>query len=187
MTRGAEALEKEIAALRKINRVLMERVESAVNSTGNDYAIFERNILLQRQVEARTAELEQRNRQLASLLEEQRRIGEELNGSEAQKKAILNGLSANIILVDRDLTILWANQAAASSVQRRAEDLVGRTCHSFWSAEDRRCENCSARQAFQTGKSERKLRETPDGRIWDERGEPVFDGAGNIVAVVVIA
>ena len=187
MTRGAEALEKEIAALRKINRVLMERVESAVNSTGNDYAIFERNILLQRQVEARTAELEQRNRQLASLLEEQRRIVDELNGSEAQKKAILNGLSANIILVDRDLTILWANQAAASSVQRRAEDLVGRTCHSFWNAEDRRCENCSARQAFQTGKSERKLRETPDGRIWDERGEPVFDGAGNIVAVVEIA
>jgi len=72
MEDNAEALLREITALRKINRVLMDRVEQAVNSSGNNYAIFEQNILLQKHVEERTAELQKANSRLAALLEEQR-------------------------------------------------------------------------------------------------------------------
>ena len=28
---------------------------------------------------------------------------------------------------------------------------------------------------------------SPDGRVWDEKGEPVFDEAGNLIGIVEIA
>ncbi|MCX7018728.1 MAG: PAS domain S-box protein, partial [Candidatus Sumerlaeota bacterium] len=49
------------------------------------------------------------------------------------------------------------------------------------------CANCPAFKEIQTGQSEHKIVQTPDGRIWDEGGEPVFDRAGNVIAVVEIA
>ena len=110
-----------------------------------------------------------------------------LTESEAQKNAILNGITTNIALVDKDQKILWANKAAAHSANKQAEDMVGHHCYSFWGDPAKPCENCPAFKTFQTGQSEQKVVQTPDGRIWDERGEPVFDAAGNVIAVVEIA
>ncbi len=50
-------LEKELAKQRKINNALMDRVERSVNDTAGAYSLFERNITLQQNVAARTAEL----------------------------------------------------------------------------------------------------------------------------------
>jgi len=116
-----------------------------------------------------------------------KRAEETLRDSEAQKHAILNGITANIALVDKELKILWANKAAAGSVNMLLEDMTGRSCFSFWGDSVRPCANCPALRAFQTGQSEHIIVQTPDGRIWDERGEPVRDAGGNVVAVVEIA
>ncbi len=128
---------------------------------------------------------------LAILLQESRRKHRarraELQESEAQKQAILNGITTNIALVDKNLNILWANQAAAASVRKRPEDLVGQPCHAFWGDPAKPCADCPTLTAFQTGTSAHKVVKSPDGRIWDEAGEPVFDTAGNVVAVVEIA
>ncbi len=115
------------------------------------------------------------------------RAEETLRASEAQKNAILNGITSNIALVDRDLKILWTNKAAANSVNMRTEDMVGRFCHSFWGAPGKPCDNCPTTRAFQTGRPEHTIVQTPDGKIWDERGEPVLDADGNVTAVVEIA
>jgi len=87
-----DAPENEMAALKKINRVLMERVERSVNSSGSDFSIFEQNILLQKNVDERTAELEDVNHRLRELLEENKKNQELLRAgterAERQREAI---------------------------------------------------------------------------------------------------
>ena len=50
-------LEKELKRYKIINNSLKDRVKRSINSTGNSYAVFENNIILQEQVAARTFEL----------------------------------------------------------------------------------------------------------------------------------
>lgn len=57
-------LARENAKLRKINDVLMRRVERSMDMQGNDYALFETAILLEAKVRDRTAALERAMRAL---------------------------------------------------------------------------------------------------------------------------
>lgn len=115
------------------------------------------------------------------------RTEQALRDSEMQKKAILNGLSSNVALLDRDLTVIWANRAAAESVAVPAEALTGKHCYSFWGNADAVCDNCPSLQALQTGMSTSSVMTTRDGKVWDIRGEPIFDDGRQVVAVVEIA
>jgi len=107
--------------------------------------------------------------------------------SEAQKKAILNGISANIAFVDKDLKIIWANKTAADSVNKTPDEMIGHTCHHFWGDPSIPCENCPSLKALETKKTENAILNTLEGRVWDERGEPVFDENGNLIGIVEIA
>jgi len=110
-----------------------------------------------------------------------------LRESEEQKKAILNGITTNIAFVDKDLKILWVNKFAAESVNKSSVEMIGHTCHSLWADPARPCENCPTLRVFETKQSEHTVMHTPDGRVWDEKGEPVFDEKGNLIGVVEIA
>ncbi|MHC1737080.1 MAG: PAS domain S-box protein [Ignavibacteriaceae bacterium] len=118
---------------------------------------------------------------------ERKRVEDALLNSEAQKKAILNGITSNIALVDKELKILWANKTAVSSINKQSGDIIGQPCYLFWGDKVAPCTNCPTLKAFQTGKSEHIIVETPDGRIWDEKGEPILDSKGNVTYVVEIA
>ena len=107
--------------------------------------------------------------------------------SEAHKKAILNGISSNIAFVDKDLKIIWANKTAADSVNKNPDEMIGHTCHHFWADPSKPCENCPSRKVLETKKTESTIMQTDDGRVWEERGEPVFDSEGNLIGVVEIA
>jgi signal transduction histidine kinase len=89
-----EELERENRALKKINEVLMGRVERSIDSSGDAYALFEHNIVLQQSVEERTHELEERNRELAATLENLQNATDQLIQSE--KLAALGSLVAGI-------------------------------------------------------------------------------------------
>jgi PAS domain S-box-containing protein len=120
-------------------------------------------------------------------LTERRRADENLQENEAQKLAILNGITANIALVNEDLEILWANNAAAASVSRSPEEMRGHKCYEFWANPERPCEGCPTLRAFKSQQSESATMRTPDGRIWQESGEPVFATDGRLLGVVEIA
>ena len=107
--------------------------------------------------------------------------------NEAQKNAILNGISANFAFVDKDLKIIWANKTAAESVMKTPDEMVGQTCHHFWADPSKPCEECPTLKAFVSKKPEQTLMTTPDSKIWEERGEPIFDVNGNLIGVVEIA
>jgi len=111
----------------------------------------------------------------------------QLQINEAQKNAILNGISANIAFVDKDLKIIWANKTAADSVNKTPDEMIGQTCHHFWGDPSKPCEACPTLKAFVSKKPEQTLMTTPDGKIWEEKGEPIFDVNGNLIGVVEIA
>ena len=116
-----------------------------------------------------------------------KQVEEALRESDAQKKAILNGITTNIAFVDNNLKILWANRVAAESVDKQPAEMIGHTCHALWADPERPCENCPTLRAFESKKPEHTIMYTPDGRVWNERGEPVFDETGNLIGVVEIA
>jgi len=107
--------------------------------------------------------------------------------SETQKNAILNGITTNIAFVDKELRIIWVNKTAAESVQKTPDEMVGYKCYHFWADPSVPCKNCPTLRAFDTKKSEHIIMHTPDGRIWDERGEPIFNAEGSLIGVVEIA
>ena len=110
-----------------------------------------------------------------------------LQNSEAQKNAILNGITANISFVDKNLNIIWANKTAAQSVNKNPDEMIGSTCHHFWADPEKPCKNCPTLKVLQTKKSEHVIQYTPNGRVWDEKSEPVFDAEGNLIGIVEIA
>jgi len=118
---------------------------------------------------------------------QRKRVEEALRLSEAQKTAILNGITTNIAFVNANLEMLWVNKSGAESVGKSPEEIIGVTCHSLWADPEHPCENCPTVRAFQTKKSEETIMTSPDGRVWNERGEPVFDDRGNLIGVVELA
>jgi signal transduction histidine kinase/CheY-like chemotaxis protein len=86
-------LEKEFAIQKKINTVLMNRVERSVNDSGGAYSLFERNIALQRTVEDRTRELEQINLELHRLIGEANRAQDAAEQANRAKSSFLANMS----------------------------------------------------------------------------------------------
>jgi len=126
-------------------------------------------------------DLEELNKELKSNVEERTR---KLQESESEKSAILESLLEHIVYQTIDNTIIYANKAAANSVNLTLDQLVGRKCYQIWNTREEPCEGCPIKKALKTNKPEVNEMTTPDGRIWHVAGYPVRDNDNNIVGVV---
>ncbi|MDY6790320.1 MAG: PAS domain S-box protein [Thermodesulfobacteriota bacterium] len=119
---------------------------------------------------------------------ELKRAHEEMRKSEAEKKAILDGITTSIRFVNTNLEILWANKAAADSVSKSPQEMVTHKCYSFWGdGSKRHCESCPVVKTFKTKKTEHVIQHTSDKKMFDLKAEPVFDINGNLIGVIEIA
>lgn len=102
-----EILLKKIAKLEKINKALMDRVESSVVSQGSAFSLFEGNILLQKQVKEKTWELEKTKNELLK-----------------QKKS----LDAVVMISETDVTgkIFNVNKNFCDTTKYSKEELIGK-------------------------------------------------------------
>jgi PAS domain S-box-containing protein len=114
-------------------------------------------------------------------IEERKRVEGQMEASEYEKRAILDSLVELVVHQDRDMKILWVNQAACDSVDFRRDELIGRHCHEIWNQLDEPCPDCPVVQAIQTGQPQEIERYTPDGRAWYIRGYPVKDETGIVI------
>jgi len=142
---------------------------------------------LEIKVEERTAELAEKNEKLNLEINERKRIEEALQESEAQKRAILDGITTNLAFVNENLEIQWVNKTSANSVNKSPEEMVGYKCHEFWADPEKPCDNCPTEKAFRTKKTEHSIMHTTEGKIWDEIGEPVFNENGELIGGLKIA
>ncbi len=113
-----------------------------------------------------------------------KKIEYELQKSENEKSVILESLLEHIIYQTTDNTIIWANKAAADSVNSTPEELIGRKCYQIWNDREVPCDDCPVVKSLKSKKSEVCEMKTPDGRIWRVAGCPVKDKDNNIIGTV---
>ena len=104
--------------------------------------------------------------------------------SSEEKTQILNATHELFTYYNLDLEIIWANKAAAESLNLNLEDLIGRYCFELWGQSDTPCEDCPVLKAKETGKPQMIEKQTPDGRYWIIRGYPLFDKNGKLTHLV---
>jgi len=105
---------------------------------------------LEQRVEERTAQLYRANLQLAGEMEERKRSEEALRASEGKLNAMLRSVGDSMIMIDRDLNIVWYNEKAKESLPSAATE---RKCHEVLCNRAWPCEPypCYALQTFRDG------------------------------------
>jgi two-component system, cell cycle sensor histidine kinase and response regulator CckA len=128
-------------------------------------------------------ELEQRVRELEKSESLQRDAEEALQRSERQKNLILNVTSEMAAYYDTELRIIWVNRAAAESVGKSPEEMVGLHCYTIWNQSHGPCADCPVIEARNEKVFKQTERQTPDGRHWNIRGYPILDKQNNVIAL----
>lgn len=143
----------EVARLRKINRVLMDRAERSANAQGSDFSLFQTTVMLEEQVRHRTEELGLANQALTDLNHRLRELSNsdgllgianrrhfDARLDEEWRRAQRQGQSLSLLLIDVDHfkryndsyghqagdRCLQAVARAAQSALRRPGDLLAR-------------------------------------------------------------
>ncbi len=103
----------------------------------------------------------------------------------------LTAVSDPISIVDRNLRIIWANDARACLHGRSLQEVVGRSCYEAFHGLKAVCEGCPVAEVFRTGRPNMGERggERPDGtRAWFKvHAWPVVDGNGTVTHAVEYA
>lgn len=109
---------------------------------------------------------------------------EKLAKTEREKEAILNAMTENVAFQDTDHNLLWVNTAAAESIGKKPDDLIGKKCYALWQERTEPCDNCPVTKAFEKGEPVEGTFSTPDGSLWQIKGYPVKDDDGEIFGAI---
>jgi PAS domain S-box-containing protein len=120
-------------------------------------------------------------------ISDRKKAEEALKKSEHEKALILQSTPDVIVYQDRELKIIWANDAASQYIGKAPEEMVGKHCHEVWRQRTEPCIDCPVIDALRTGEAQEKENTTLDGRSWIDRGYPVRDEEGEIIGAVEVA
>jgi PAS domain S-box-containing protein len=130
---------------------------------------------------------------IAADITEQKKIENEIGASEQRYlrlsqefKGILDAIPDNLTFQGPDMRIVWANQAAAVSISRTVDDLIGKRCFELWHGRKEPCEGCPVILAMQKNLPAVGEIKTPDSRYWEVRGFPILEN-GKVRGAVEIA
>jgi PAS domain S-box-containing protein len=145
---------------------------------------------LEHRVEERTAQLYRANLQLAGEMEERKRSEEALRESEGKLNAMLRSVGDSMIMIDRELNVIWYNEKAKETFALGCD---GAKCHDMLCKRPWPCEPypCYALQAFQDGgihnsDATLKTREGQDAFFHCVANAALRDERGNPTAVLTI-
>lgn len=101
---------------------------------------------------------------------------------------IVSSIDADLLLLDRDLTILWVNRHLEERARHGYGDLIGNPCNLSYCNMEKAPEDCPALIAFRTGKPVRQEHPIvhPDGtkRYYYFTSSPVTDAGGKVSGVL---
>ena len=117
---------------------------------------------------------------------EARQAREALRASEDQKRLILDSLDSQVVMLDRDLRVVWANRTAREQERRDGEPLHCYELITEFRATPGPCSDCPAIAAFRTGETARTTKHNNAGRTVSLAANPIVDAHGQVENVVVI-
>jgi len=96
-------------------------------------------------------------------------------------EALLEGIPDQILLVDRDYQLIWANH----NPQKDSDMPLG-TCHKVFYDKDAPCEKCPVTGAFTSGQVEEMEVTAEEGQHFLMRAVPIKNAAGDVEKVIQI-
>ncbi len=118
---------------------------------------------------------------------------EELKKSEVEFRnlsqefnALLDAIPDTIMLLDQDLTVLWANRAATENIVTLSGASDGRHCYSIWYHRTVPCRHCPVSACFASGNPIEETVTERDGKVWNMRAVPLKDEDEKVVKVIVL-
>jgi PAS domain S-box-containing protein/putative nucleotidyltransferase with HDIG domain len=109
-----------------------------------------------------------------------------LKAIEQEKIGVFNSMAEHVVYHDKNMKIVWANRAAASSVGMRPDELVGQDCYELWQNRHTICDNCPVEKALLTGQPHEMEMTSPDGRSWFLHGYPVKNDKGEVIGAAEV-
>lgn len=111
----------------------------------------------------------------------------EIREAHERLAAILSGVADRMMIVDREMRVVWMNPAAAAA----AGGSTGATCFEIMGTTAEGCVACPAVRTFQSGRVERGVRAQPcvggSTKYLDLITAPLRDASGNVHQVLEVA
>ncbi len=127
------------------------------------------------------------NRALVRKLEDRIQVQTEaLSESQRRTLAVFNSIADSVVIVNREFTILDANEGAAALSGVPARQLVGRQCYRELFAREEICPDCPVRATFDTGRPVSVSMQREDGagsqdrRDLEVRSYALISGTGAV-------
>ncbi len=144
-------------------------------------------------VEEKTSELKTAVQLLTGEVNFRKMTEDTLKESEAKYRnlslefhALLDAIPDTLILLSRDLKVMWANRAVALVTGAESSDMVGRHCFEVWHGRFEPCDDCVAVRSFNSGNNESSQLRTSSGKLFDSRAFPIKDEDGLVSSVIII-
>ncbi len=144
-------------------------------------------------VEEKTSELKTAVQLLTSEINFRKMTEDTLKDSEAKYRklslefhTLLDAMPDTLILLSRDLRVMWANRAASSMMGMESSAPVGRQCFEVWYGRREPCEDCVALRSFSSGNNESSQQRTSSGRLFDSRAFPIKGEDGLVNSVIIV-
>lgn len=112
---------------------------------------------------------------------------EKLHYSELLMQTILDTVASRIIVMNRDLRVIWANLAACQHVGKVRHEVLGRYCHEIFQQESAICQDCPGEQALVENRLSTRRITTSGGKTWLTYVNPIRNDKGDIVSLVEVA
>ncbi len=117
---------------------------------------------------------------------EEKRKESALQDAEIEKQTILDHQLDNILLLNPDFKIMWANKAASDFAELSVAEMQGRYCFEFYNSLKEPCSDCPVVETFNNGEIRDREIQTPDGHTWEISVCPIRDNTGHITHALVV-
>jgi PAS domain S-box-containing protein len=117
---------------------------------------------------------------------ERKRSEERVRASEATTRALLNGLRAPALLIDRQGNVMAANQALAESTGKSPKELIGSSVYDSLPPDEAEFRRQLADEVIRSTKPVRREEER-QGRFFEWVANPVLDAEDNVAGLAMLS
>ena len=112
---------------------------------------------------------------------------EALLAEQKEKLTILDNIVEQVVFLDPEYRIVWANSAVSKVKGMEMEEFIGMKCYQVWHNREEPCAGCPLVKVLETGRIHSGENVSPDGRTWRSTGSPVYNDQGKLTGMLSTA